>query len=77
MIYASKFKKHKEASNVIYDPIDFSTQSSAHKINQLVKKIDKLPDSQGLNDSVINFEACIEVDIDKMLALKLMKVEQF
>ena len=42
-----------------------------------MEKIDKLPDLQAIDEDVIKFEACTEVDLDKMLALKLMKIEQF
>ena len=77
VIYASKFKKQNKVSEPIHDTVDFITNASAHEINQLVEKIDKLPDLQAIDEDVIKFEACTEVDLDKMLALKLMKIEQF
>ena len=77
MIYASKFKKQKKVSEPTYDTVDFITNASAHEINQLVEKIENLPDLQAIDEDVIKFEACTEVDLDKMLALKLMKIEQF
>ncbi len=77
VIYASKFKKQNKVSEPICDPVDFITNASANEINQLVEKIDKLPDLQAIDEDVIKFEACTEVDLDKMLALKLMKIEQF
>ena len=77
VIYASKFKKQNKVSEPIYDTVDFITNASAHEINQLVEKIENLPDLQAIDEDVIKFEACTEVDLDKMLALKLMKIEQF
>ena len=77
MIYATKIKKTKKTSKVFADSIDFYKHSHNPEIIKLLNKIHKLPDFQRDNDSVVNFEAYSEVDIERMLALKLMKVEKF